>query len=62
VVSAFLDPKEQSAKERAVLAAGDGAWVWRTDQALPALPPRAGARTSIAGADAARGQRVPEVG
>jgi hypothetical protein len=62
VVSAFLDPKEQSAKEKAVQAAGDDAWVWRTDQALPALPPRAGSRTALAGSDAARAQRVSEVG
>jgi hypothetical protein len=62
VVSAFLDPKEKSATEKAVQAAGDDAWVWRTDQALPAMPPRAGSRTAFAGSDVARGQRVPEVG
>ena len=62
VMSAFLDPKEQSAKEKAVLAAGGDAWVWRTDQALPALPPRAGVRTPSAGSDPTRGQRIPEVG
>lgn len=37
VVSAFMDHKERSAKERAIATAGDDAWVWSTDQPMPAL-------------------------
>ena len=37
VVSAFMDPKERVAKERAIAGAGENAWVWATDQAMPAL-------------------------
>lgn len=37
VVSAFMDPKERAAKEKAVAACKDDAWVWRTDQPMPPL-------------------------
>jgi hypothetical protein len=40
VVSAFLDPKERSAKEKVVRGLGQTAWVWQTDKAMPALPMR----------------------
>jgi hypothetical protein len=62
VMSAFLDPKEQGAKEKAVLAAGEGAWVWRTDQDLPELPPRASPRAASPATEGMRAQRVPEAG
>lgn len=39
VVSAFVDPKEQRAKERATAAAGDRAWVWNTADPMPSFPP-----------------------
>ncbi|WP_428422796.1 DUF1173 family protein [Methylibium sp.] len=39
VVSAFVDPKEQRAKERATAAAGDGVWVWNTADPMPPFPP-----------------------
>ncbi len=44
VISAFLDPKEQSAKEKAVLVLGGEAWAWHTDKQMPDLPPRASLR------------------
>ncbi|WP_150429921.1 DUF1173 family protein [Dechloromonas sp. CZR5] len=37
VVSAFMDPKERAAKEKAVAACKDDAWVWWTDQPMPPL-------------------------
>jgi hypothetical protein len=37
VVSAFMDTKERAAKEKAVAACKDDAWVWRTDQPMPPL-------------------------
>ncbi|MBT9598489.1 MAG: DUF1173 domain-containing protein [Vitreoscilla sp.] len=38
VVSAFIDLKEQRAKQRATADAGDGAWVWSTAHCMPAFP------------------------
>jgi len=38
VVSAFIDPKEQRAKERAIAEAGDGVWVWNTADPMPPFP------------------------
>ena len=37
VVSAFMDPKERAAKEKATAAAKQDAWVWRTDLPMPSL-------------------------
>jgi hypothetical protein len=49
VVSAFLDPNEQSAKEKTMQALGDRTWVWRTDQPFPEFPPRTVGRTQGVG-------------
>lgn len=38
VVSAFMDPKERAAKEKAIASGKPGAWVWWTDQPMPAFP------------------------
>jgi hypothetical protein len=38
VVSAYIDPKEQQAKERATAAAGDGVWAWNTADPMPPFP------------------------
>lgn len=32
-----MTPKERAAKEKAIEAAGEGVWVWQTEQAMPAL-------------------------
>lgn len=40
VVSAFAEPKERAAKEKALQGAGANAWSWRTDKAMPNLPAR----------------------
>lgn len=37
VVSAFMDNRERAAKEKAIVGAGDDAWVWSADQPMPAL-------------------------
>ena len=37
VLSAFMDPRERAAKEKAIAGAGENAWVWSTEQAMPAL-------------------------
>ena len=37
VVSAFMDPKERAAKEKTIAAVQQDAWVWWTDQPIPAL-------------------------
>ena len=37
VLSAFMDPRERAAKEKAIAGAGVDAWVWSTDQPMPAL-------------------------
>ncbi|TXT28013.1 MAG: hypothetical protein FD131_3393 [Rhodocyclaceae bacterium] len=37
VFSAFMDPKERTAKEKAIAAAGQNAWVWLTDHPMPSL-------------------------
>jgi hypothetical protein len=37
VLSRFMNPKEQAAKEKAIARAGEIAWVWSTDQAMPSL-------------------------
>lgn len=37
VLSAFMDPRERAAKEKAIAGAGENAWVWSTDQAMPDL-------------------------
>jgi hypothetical protein len=43
VIGALCEAKARAAKEKAVLSAGDAAaWVWRTEQPMPALPARAG--------------------
>lgn len=44
VVSAFAEPKERSAKEKALQAAGVSVWAWHTDKAMQELPPQAIAR------------------
>jgi hypothetical protein len=38
VASPFLAAKERAAKERAVNTGGQGVWLWRTDEPMPALP------------------------
>ena len=38
VVSASLDPQDRAAKEKALKASGDTAWVWYTDRKMPPLP------------------------
>jgi hypothetical protein len=38
VVSAFMDPKERAAKEKAIASGKLEAWVWWTDQPMPAFP------------------------
>ena len=38
LLSPFLTPAERAAKERAILATGPAAWVWRTEDAMPPLP------------------------
>lgn len=38
VVSAFIDPKEQRAKGRAIAVVGDGVWAWSTADTMPPLP------------------------
>lgn len=38
VISAFMTPQERLAKERAIAAIGSGAWMWVTDDRMPALP------------------------
>ncbi len=37
VLSRFMNPKERAAKEKAIARAGEIAWVWSTDQAMPSL-------------------------
>ncbi|MFT3815666.1 MAG: DUF1173 family protein [Acidovorax sp.] len=37
IFSAFMSSKDRAVKEKAVQAGG-GAWVWRTDEPMPALP------------------------
>jgi hypothetical protein len=38
VASAFMDPKERAAKEKAIASGKPEAWVWWTDQPMPAFP------------------------
>jgi hypothetical protein len=38
VVSAFMTPKERLTKEHVTARSGSGAWVWTTDDRMPALP------------------------
>jgi hypothetical protein len=38
VLSAFAEPKEAAAKERAIRALGQNAWVWNTGKEIPELP------------------------
>ena len=38
VVSVFMDPKERAAKEKAIASGKLDAWVWWTDQPMPAFP------------------------
>lgn len=35
VVSAFMGPRERAAKEKAISATGQAAWVWRSDSDMP---------------------------
>ena len=46
VVSASLDPQDRAAKEKALKAAGDTAWVWNTDSKMPPLPEATPMRTN----------------
>ncbi|WP_157269120.1 DUF1173 family protein [Azohydromonas aeria] len=39
VLSAFADTKARALQERAVRDRGDAAWIWRTQEAMPELPP-----------------------
>jgi hypothetical protein len=38
LLSPFMSPAERLAKERAISASGAAAWVWRTEDSMPALP------------------------
>src|SRR5574338_341377 len=38
VASAFMNPKERAAKEKAIASGKQDGWVWWTDQPMPALP------------------------
>ena len=58
----FTSNQANDFQEKAVLAAGEGAWVWRTDQDLPELPPRASPRATGPASEGLRAQRVPEAG
>lgn len=60
VASAFLEPKERRAKERALQALGDGAWVWRTDKEMRAFPARGGRRAHSESTDPNPAIAVPE--
>lgn len=55
VVSAFIDPKEQRAKERATAGAGDGVWVWNTASRMPGFPGATAHGRGASGACAIRG-------
>lgn len=44
VVSAFMDPKERAAKEKAITSGKPEAWIWWTDQPMPAFPAGASER------------------
>ena len=46
VVSASLGPQDRAAKEKALKALGDTAWVWNTDKKMPPLPAAAPLRTN----------------
>ena len=37
VLSMFMNPKERATKEKTIARAGEMAWVWSTDQAMPSL-------------------------
>ena len=38
VLSPFMSQADRTAKERAIAAGGDGAWVWQTERAMPSFP------------------------
>jgi hypothetical protein len=38
VVSALMDPRDRSAKEKAIRAHGTDLWVWHTERPMPPLP------------------------
>ena len=38
VVSACMEPKDRTAKEKALKALGDSAWVWDAGKSMPPLP------------------------
>ena len=46
IVSASLGPQDRAAKEKALKALGDTAWVWNTDKKMPPLPAAAPLRTN----------------
>jgi hypothetical protein len=46
VVSASLDPQDRAAKDKALKAPGNTAWVWNTDRKMPPLPAAAPLRTN----------------
>jgi hypothetical protein len=50
VVSTSLGPQDRAAKEKALKALGDTAWVWNTDKKMPPLPEAAPLRTNEKGA------------
>lgn len=45
VVSALMDPRDRSAKEKAIKAHGADLWVWHTDRPMPPLPEATRQRT-----------------
>ena len=49
VVSASLDPRDRAAKENALKAPGDTAWVWNTYKKMPPLPAAVPLRTNEKG-------------
>jgi hypothetical protein len=50
VVSASLDPQDRAAKEKALKAADNTAWVWNTEKKIPPLP-EAAPRSVSAGSE-----------
>lgn len=40
ILSGFMSKEARKAKERMIAEAGSSAWVWRTNEPIPALPPR----------------------
>jgi hypothetical protein len=46
VLSPYMSPAERSTKACAIAATGAAAWVWRTEEAMPALPASSATRSA----------------